>query len=174
MPKPANVTEEELQEYHDAFVEAARRLKSTEWFRTGWNTVCSFYGPENQRKGVSLQLFRATWLNEGGSGIHLECWLGNADHKRQVVPFALHNETNKARSRFSPQDFHQELFSRCREMLESWDGYELHETYASQPFVCKRPFSSETLVGVVEQEFSRMQRLGLYIDQFISDLQKGA
>ncbi len=170
MSTKANARENLFLNYQTKFKHAEKRLAKDKKFKKAWLSQVELYPNETKPRGVSLQIFKPNWFNENGNGIHFECWVGNADHKRSVIPFVLHVETSEKRSGFSAKDFHAQFLNKSAQILASWENYSIHKTWAMQPLICKRPFQESSIEEVIQSEMMKMTELGAVIDDIIDDL----
>lgn len=116
-----------------------------------------------------LQLVREKWFD---GAIHLETWINNSVLQNKAVPVVLHVETSMAKHGLSRNDFSRLFLERSGGLIQSWDGYIIKPNYAMEPFNTRLPFSTDTLVCVLETELSRLQQLGTVIDETIDAVKR--
>lgn len=161
-------TAEEWAEYLELYQKLSDRLARQPWFTGGWEARFDYLNRDNPR-GVWLQLVRPTWFD---GAIHLETWLMNSVLQNKTAPVVLHVETSMAKHGLNRNDFSRLFLERSGDLIQGWDGYTVKPHYAMEPFSARVPFTRETLVSVLEAEFSRLQQLGLTIDQTIEEVRR--
>jgi hypothetical protein len=138
----------------------------------GWHVTSGVYPNETEPQGAGMQVFRPTWLNEKGNGIHFETWMKKSYHEKTEVPFVLHIEISKARAGFGAKELQKAFLDQCGAELEE-NGYKLNERYAMEPIKRFRAFAPETFVEIVSKEFRFLSRFGKTLDRLIGELSDG-
>ncbi|MEM7792195.1 MAG: hypothetical protein AAF546_12395 [Verrucomicrobiota bacterium] len=161
-----------LSDYESLYQELAKELQKEKWFSNSWQTQAGFYPNAQQPKSVFIQLFRDTWFNEEGKGIHFESWMTNADVKRGTTSVVIHIESSKARTGINGKTLVKNLLGDVGSKISDWEGYKLKETYTMQPFMKKMEISPENIVGNLQIEFNRLEGIADAVDSAIIEAMK--
>lgn len=158
-------TENKFSPYYNKFQEVSETLKVQSWFTEDWEVIVAYYG-EGAHPSPGFTLQKKNWFNDNGAGIHFESWIGNADIKRRAIPIAMHFETNYERSGIRRGAFHAYILDHGKDVIENLDGYKLSPK-SMQLLINRAPFTNETLVNVMAQEYGKLQQLSSVIDAAI-------
>lgn len=165
-----NSTVNRFVPYYAKFQIVADHLKGQPWFTDDWEVIVAYYG-EGDHPSPGFTLQKTNWFNEGGAGIHFESWMGNADLKRSAIPIAMHFETNYERSRIRRGKFHNYVLEHGQTIIDDLTGYTI-SSKSMQLLINRVPFTEETLVDVMVQEYGKLQALGTVIDAAIDATQE--
>ena len=154
-------TAEEWMDYVSSYEELSARLQKKSWFQSGWR-VQFRYVPAGNR--VIFILTKDAWC-EGA--IHFKTRLTNTDLKKGLVRIGLHVETSIPKHGLNRITFDTLFLERSEAMIQKWDGYVVKRTHYQKPFHTWIPFTQSTLVAGLEEEFSRVQQLGPFIEEAI-------
>jgi len=161
-----------LSDYASLYQELATTLQKETWYENGWQTSAGFFPNAQEPKSVFIQLFRDSWFNEEGKGIHFESWMTNADVKRGTASVVIHIESSKARTGVNGKSLVKHLLGEVGDNISAWEGYAIKETYTMQPFIKKMEVSPETIVGDLQIEFNRLETIADAVDAAIVEAMK--
>ena len=88
-----------------------------------------------------------------------------------AVPIAMHFEISYERSRIRRGKFHAYVLEHGKAILDALEGYTLSPK-SMQLLINRKPFTDETLVDVMVQEYNKLQALGAIIDDAIEAVQE--
>lgn len=161
-----------LADYAALYEKLAADLAKEKWFKTGWRATAGFFPNAQTPKSVFLQLFRDTWFNDEGKGIHFESWMTNADVARGTAPVVLHIESSKERTGINGKALVKHLLAAKGAEIAAWDGYAVKESYTMQPFTKKAAVTPETFLKTLRAEFTRLAGLADAVDAAIKEARK--
>ncbi len=150
----------------------AASLQREKWFSKHWTSVAGLYPNETEPKSIGIQVFKDTWFNEDGRGIHFESWMTNADVRRGTCNVVLHIESSKDRTGIHGKQLVKALFAKEKNRIEAWDGHQTKESYTMQPFIFKMTISKETLHDQLVAEFRRLSMISDSLDAAITEARK--
>ncbi len=156
-----------LQDYEPLYRELEAILRREKWFTKKWDAKTGLHPDSQQPKSLGIQVYKDTWFNEEGRGIHFESWMTNADIGRGTASVVLHIESSKERTGINGKALVTHLFENEGERIASWEGYAIKQSYTMQPFIRKVCITPETLVSQLQKEFSRLEKIAGAIDQAI-------
>lgn len=161
-----------LSDYESLYQKLATELRKEKWFKKGWQTKAGFSPDAKQPKSVFIQLFRDSWFNEEGKGIHLESWMTNADVARGTASVVLHIESSKERTGINGKALVKALLADVGDKIARWEGYQIKETYTMQPFIKKMSISPDDIVRSLRFEFTRLAGIADAIDMAVAEARK--
>ncbi len=156
-----------LSDYAALYEKLAIELAMEPWYGKEWKTTSGFFPNAETPKSVFIQLFRDTWFNEEGKGIHLESWMTNADVARGTVTVVLHIESSKERTGINGKLLVKNILAAVGDRIEAWEGYQTKESYTMQPITGKLAITPETFSKTLRHEFNRLAGLADTIDAAI-------
>ena len=121
-------------------------------------------------KGIGFQLFKPSWFNEEGKGIHIETALAEYSFRHETTDFFLHIETNKEQVGFSAKDFHERLKTEAGSIFDKFEDYKLYPNWPVQPLMGRFSFSMADLDSLVVKQFSRLRHFAPKVDKIIKQL----
>ncbi len=154
------------------YEELAVALRKEKWFDERWQTTAGCFPNAEAPKSAFIQLFRDTWYNEEGKGIHLESWMTNADLARGTATVVLHVETSKARTGINSKAFVKALLDQVGAEIAGWEGYEIKPGYPMQPLTVKPSYEKEGFATVLRREFNRLVQIADAVDAAICEAKK--
>ncbi len=157
-----------IQEYEPLFFELESALKSESWFTSVWRTKAGLHPSSVSPKSVAIQVFKDSWFNEDGKGIHFESWMTNADVKRGTASIVLHIESSKQRTGINGKTLAKSLLESSAEQIVAWDGFQIKENYTMQPFSKRAQVTPGSFIEIMTTEFSRLASISEQVDQAIS------
>lgn len=158
-----------LSDYLPLYHQVAAGLAEKKWFRRGWKITAGPYPPDAEKpKSIGIQLYRDTWFNDSGRGIHFESWMTNADVARGTASVVLHIESRKERTGINGKKLVQALLQSAQDRIRSWEGYEIKPNYTMQPFGRRLAVTPENLAPLLQAELGKLaEQLGDEIDRAI-------
>ena len=163
---------ESITDCSPIYLNLASSLKSEKWFTKHWTAVAGLCPNDKEPKSIAIQVFKDTWFNEDGRGIHLESWMTNADVRRGTCNMVLHIESSKERTGINGKALVKALFAIEREKIAAWEGYQTKESYTMQPFIRKMSITQDTLHDQLLSEFRRLSTIADSIDEAIIESKK--
>ena len=157
-----------IQEFEPLFFELESALKSESWFTSIWKTKAGLHPNTDTPKSVAIQVFKDSWFNDEGKGIHFESWMTNADVKRGSASIVLHIESSKERTGINGKILVKSLLESSGKQIGAWDGFQIKENYTMQPFSKKAQVTPESFIEIMTTEFSRLASISEQVDQAIS------
>lgn len=154
------------------YKKVASSLKREKWFSKHWSAVAGLYPDEKEPKSIGIQVFKDTWFNGDGRGIHFESWMTNADVRRGTCNVVLHIESSKERTGINGKALVKSLFAIEGKVIGAWEGYQAKESYTMQPFIRKMSIAEDTLHDQLIAEFRRLSAISDSIDQAITEASK--
>jgi hypothetical protein len=130
------------------------RIEATDWFCEGWQTEFRFVDLDSPR--VIFLLSKPRWCS---GHIYFKTRLTNTDLIRKTVRVGLHVETSLPADGINRVIFDRVLLDRGDELIRSWERYVIKPTHYQKPLHVSIPFTPETLVSRLFEEFTRLQSL---------------
>lgn len=156
-----------LAEYEALYRELATELEKEKWFQGGWRLKAGFFPESGSPKSAYIQVFRDSWFNEEGKGIHFESWMTNADVTRGTASVVLHIESSKERTGINGKALVKALLITAGAKISKWEGYQIKESYTMQPLARKVSVTPGTFVKTLRKEFTRLAGIADAIDAAI-------
>ncbi|HEY8900621.1 MAG TPA: hypothetical protein VIM61_09435 [Chthoniobacterales bacterium] len=156
-----------IVDFESLYLSLAAELEREKWFDRHWQARAGLYPDARAPKSVAIQVFKDTWFNEEGRGIHLESWMTNADVARGTAAFVLHIESSKERTGINGKTLVKALFESCGDKIRSWEGYQAKESYTMQPFIKRGVVTPDTFSKIAKAEFTRLAGIAKDIDAAI-------
>lgn len=156
-----------LADFDLIYQELAAALKNQKWFKNHWQAKAGLFPNATEPKSVAIQVYKDTWFNEDGRGIHFESWMTNADIKRGTSNVVLHIESSKDRTGINGKLLVKTLFDTTGTKITKWEGYETKPTYTMQPFIRKLTITPDNLLKSLLAEFNRLEEISAAIDHAI-------
>jgi len=153
--------------FEPLYLSLASELEREKWFNIHWKAKAGLYPNSQTPKSVAIQVFKDSWFNEDGKGIHLESWMTNADVARGTAAIVLHIESSKERTGINGKALVKALFESSEDKINSWEGYQTKESYTMQPFIKRALVTPETFLRTMKFEFTRLAGIAKDIDSAI-------
>ena len=161
-----------LADFDSIYQKLALALRRQEWFKSLWEAKAGLCPNATDPKSVAIQVYKDTWFNDDGRGIHFESWMTNADIKRGTSNVVLHIESSKDRTGINGKTLVKTLFDSVGTKIEKWEGYETKPTYTMQPFIKKLAITPGNLLTGLLAEFNRLEEISAAIDHAIFESRK--
>jgi len=161
-----------LADFDLIYQELAVALKKQKWFKSHWEAKAGLFPNATEPKSVAIQVYKDTWFNSDGRGIHFESWMTNADIKRGTSNVVLHIESSKDRTGINGKVLVKTLFDTAGTKITKWEGYETKPTYTMQPFIKKLAITPGNLLKSLLAEFNRLEEISAAIDHAIIESKK--
>ncbi|MEM7133103.1 MAG: hypothetical protein AAF702_42780 [Chloroflexota bacterium] len=153
--------------YYENFQQVATQLQEQPWYTDAWQIVVKYYGEGNSRN-PGFTLYKSNWFD---GGIHFESWMGNADVKRSAVPISMHFETNYDKSGIRRGKFHEYILEEGKAVIDELNGYTV-SAKSMQLLINRKPYTEDTFVDMMVQEYCTLQKLATVIDAAIEAVQE--
>lgn len=150
-----------------------KQLKARPWFKKqGWLTSVHPF-PAANPEGVTFQLFKKGWFNEGGGGIHIESYL-SLDSKKQKESYLTFHVLHHAKvpgTKLKRIAIAKPFVDEIYEEVSKWQGYKFRAgKYGTQPFT-RLLSTGETFEKELTEETVRMARtLGPVMDKVLREV----
>jgi hypothetical protein len=154
-------------DFEPLYVSLATELEREKWFNKHWKAKAGLCPDAKAPKSVAIQVFKDSWFNEEGRGIHLESWMTNADVARGTAAIVMHIESSKERTGINGKTLVKVLFESVGHKISAWEGYQTKESYTMQPFIKRALITPETFIEIMRIEFSRLAGIANDIDAAI-------
>ncbi len=161
-----------IKDFAAIYREVALSLQREKWWTKQWTAVAGLHPDETEPKSIGIQIFKDTWFNENGRGIHFESWMTNADVRRGTCNVVLHIESSKDRTGINGKTLVKALFAVEGKTIEGWEGFQTKESYTMQPFIKKMAITEDTLHDHLISEFRRLSAISDSIDAAIAEAKK--
>jgi hypothetical protein len=163
---------ESITDCSAVYLKLASSLKREKWFTKHWAALAGLHPNDKEPKSIAIQVFKDTWFNDDGRGIHLESWMTNADVRRGTCNVVLHIESSKERTGINGKALVKALFAIEGKKIEGWEGYQTKESYTMQPFIRKMTITEDTMHDQLLSEFNRLSTIADSIDKAIIEAKK--
>ncbi len=161
-----------LADFDSIYQDLAAALNRQKWFKNHWEAKAGLFPNPKEPRSVGIQVYKDTWCNEDGRGIHFESWMTNADIKRGTSNVVLHIESSKERTGINGKTLVKTLFDTAGTKIEKWEGYVTKPTYTMQPFIKKVIITPDNLLKSLLAEFNRLEEISAAIDYAILESKK--
>ena len=154
--------------------EVTRTLTAKSWFRRdGW-IAATHYFPKTSPIGVTLNVFKAHWLNDARDGIHIETFLGKgtiAGAKSYVALHVFHKDSVPG-SKLKRKAITKPFVDAIYEDVAAWPGYAFRAgKYGMQPFTYKFVVAEKGYVKMLSAELERVCRVvGPAMDRVLEEV----
>jgi len=161
-----------LADFESIYQDLAVTLRKQKWFKSHWEAKAGLFPNAKEPRSVAIQVYKDSWFNDEGRGIHFESWMTNADIRRGTSNVVLHIESSKERTGINGKVLVKTLFDAAGVKIATWDGYETKPTYTMQPFIKKLPITPDNLLSSLLAEFNRLKAISAFIDDAILESKK--
>ena len=162
-----------LLDYGQLYQKLALELRKERWFDAHWRTAEGLFPNATAPKSAFIQVYRDSWFNDEGRGIHFESWVTNADVTRRSASIVLHVESSREGTGINGKTFVRTLLSSVGERIAGWEGYQTKESYTMQPFIRKVAVGPGDFIEVLRIEFTRLAAIADAVDASITQAREG-
>lgn len=156
------------------FKKVEKLLQAKPWFKKDRWIVSVHPFPAKNPDGVTLQVFKKNWFNDGRQGIHFESYFDlnpKKQKKTYVTLHALHSDEIPG-TKIPRKEFSKPLVDQIYDEVSSWEGYEFRTgKYGQQPFTKYLDATDEKFETLLAKELMRLcERVGPQIDKILKTL----
>jgi hypothetical protein len=168
------LTFRELNRQKELLDDVVQGLASKAWFgRAGWIAATHFF-PKISPDGVTLNVFKAHWLNDTRDGIHIETFLGKGQITGSKSYVALHvfHKDSVPGTKLKRKAITKPFVDAIYEDVVAWPGYAFRAgKYGMQPFTYRFVVAEKGYVKTLSAELERVCRVvGPAMDRVLEEV----